>query len=341
MVGRDSYAQLHWRILGAFFALFLVLTAGTGGYWLIGDGQYSVVDCLYMTVITISTIGFTEVVDLTDDPVGRLFTIFLALSGIGVLTYLLSNFTASIVEGDLNEAFRRRKMEKKIQNFVDHFIVCGTHGVGKYIIRELKATKRPFVVIDVNMAAIETVTESEIGPFLIGDATDNEIQLKAGIERARGLFAVTGDDNQNLVICLTAKQLNPKVRVIARCQEVKNVDKIKTAGADDVVSTASIGGLRMASAMIRPTVVSFLDVMLRAGGSLRIEEITVGQTHAGRPLDSVSLEKYPNLLVLAVRTDGEYLYNPPRSYILSAGDYLIVMTTPEDRNQLEQAIGVS
>lgn len=211
-----------------------------------------------MTVITISTIGFTEVIDLSSNPQGRLFTIALALSGIGVLTYLLSNFTASVVEGELNEVFRRKKMEKMIQKYHDHFIVCGADSVSQYIMGELHSTQRPFVLVDLDRSKLETLMEPfPDHAFVEGDATDDSIQRKAGIERAQGLFAVTGDDNQNLVICLTAKQLNPKVKVVSRCRQVENIGKMEKVGADSVVSTASIGGLRMASVMVRPSVVSF------------------------------------------------------------------------------------
>ena len=284
MTTADGSSQIHRKILGSFASLGGVLVIGTGGYWLLGGKQNSLLDCFYMTMITISTIGFSEVVDLSGEPYGRLFTVFIALSGIGTFAYLLSNFTASVVEGELNEVFRRRKMDKIIEKMSDHFIVCGIVGVGAHIIGELQATRREFVVVDTDRTRIE------------GDATDDDVQIRAGVERARGLFAATGEDNQNLVITLTSKQLNPKVKVVARCREPRNVGKLKKAGADDVVETGFIGGLRMASVMIRPTVVSFLDVMLRHDMKLRVEDLVVPEWLVGCPLSDLQLAKYPGIL---------------------------------------------
>lgn len=320
----------------AILSLVIVLSVGTTGYWLIGERQYSLLDCLYMTVITISTIGFTEVIDLSNSPQGRLFTIGLALSGIGVLTYLLSNITASVVEGELNEIFRRKKMEKIIQNYHQHFIVCGADPVAEYIVEDLHATNRPFVVVASDHDELESLMENYPDQaFVEGDATDNSVQLKAGIEKAEGLFAVTEDDNQNLVISLTAKQLNPKVKVVSRCSHAKNVEKMQTVGVDSVVSTASIGGLRMAAVMVRPAVVSFLDVMLRDKRHFRIEEAAVGDSLLGKSLSSLHLENYPSTLVLAIKKGNDYVYNPPRNHRFEAGEVLIIMTIPQERIQFE------
>ena len=230
-----------------------------------------------------------------------MFTIVLALSGIGVLTYLLSNITASVVEGELNEVFRRKKMDKILQTYHGHFIVCGSDPVAEYIVADLHATKRTFVVVASNHDELEALMgDYPDQAFVEGDATDNNVQLRAGIEKAEGLFAVTEDDNQNLVISLTAKQLNPKVKVVSRCSHAKNKEKMERVGADSVVSTASIGGLRMASVMVRPTVGSFLDVMLRDKRNLRIEEASVGDSLLGESLSSLHLEKYPSTLVPAI-----------------------------------------
>jgi voltage-gated potassium channel len=199
------YRRFVW---GAVILLAIVLI-GTVGYWFIGGRQYSFVDTLYMTVITITTIGFEEVIDLSGNVGGRIFTIFIAISGIGIMAYIVTNITALVVEGELTESFRRRRMEKIAGNYKGHYIVCGLGRVGCYIANELHATRRPHVIVDVNKKATESSLESfhdEV--FIAGDATDSDTLLKAGIEKAAGLFAVTGDDNQNLVVSLTAKQLN-------------------------------------------------------------------------------------------------------------------------------------
>ena len=332
------YTEIHTKFVRTGILLAFILAVGTMGYWVIGGRHYSLVDCLYMTIITITTIGYGEIIDMSGNPAGRVFTIFVALSGISIATYILTNITAFTVEGELSKAFRRRKMEKMIRQLREHFIVCGIDGVGSYILSELAATKRPHVMVDINKAEIEKVLEDlpeEV--FLEGDATDSDTLSEAGITEAKGLFAVTGDDNQNLVISLTAKQLNPNIRVVASCKDLKNVDKMKKAGADAVVSPTSIGGLRMASEMVRSTVVSFLDTMLRGKEkNLRIEELTLPPAFSGRPVAELQLERHRHVLLLAVKTEQDLVYNPPGHHMLKSGDTLIFMSTPGERNELEK-----
>ncbi|MDA8340457.1 MAG: potassium channel protein [Nitrospiraceae bacterium] len=335
-------SEIYKKFLWAGISLVFVLVIGTVGYWFVGRGQYSLLDCLYMTVITIATIGYGEIIDMSGNPAGRGFTIFIALFGIGTLTYILSNFTAFIVEGELNETFRRRKMEKIIKKFKDHYIVCGIEGVGFHIVSELYDTKRPHVIVDIDRKKIEKILETfQERVYIEGDATDSDTLLKAGIMEAKGLFAVSGDDNQNLVISLTAKQLNPNTRVVARCHDLKNIDKVKKAGADAVVSPTFIGGLRMASEMVRPTVVSFLDIMLRdKDKNLRVEEIPVPESFVGKAIADLQLKKYPNMLLLAVRTKDDWIFNPSDDYVIKPENALIFMATPQERQEMESIFSI-
>jgi len=321
-------------------AVIAILVIGTIGYWFLSDKQYSLLDTFYMTVITISTIGFGEIIDLSNNPLGRAFTMFIAIAGVGTLFYIITNFTALIVEGELTQSFRRRKMEKKARQFKRHYIICGMGGLGFHIANELHATKRPFVSVDINPCNIENILGSSgDGIFIEGDATDNNTLLKAGIEQAQGAFVVTGDDNQNVVVTLSAKQLNPRIRIVARCNEIKNIEKMKRAGADAVVSPSLIGGLRMASEMIRPTVVSFLDIMLRdKQKNLRIEEVAVPDSLSGRSTSALKLKSYRHILLLAVRTKDDWIYNPPDDYTIRPGDTLIFMATPKGRHELEEIL---
>jgi len=333
----NIYSKSYKKFLGAGIALAGVLMIGTISYWFIGQRQYSLVDCFYMTFITIASIGYYEIIDMTKNPAGRIFTVFIAISGIGVATYIITNLTAFMVEGEMTETFRRKKMEKTIKTLRRHYIVCGVEGVGFYILTELSETKRPHVIVDVDRERIDKALETfheEL--FIQGDATDSDTLMAAGIKEAAGLFAVTGDDNMNLVISLTAKQLNPQIRVVAKCRALKNVEKMKKAGADAVVSPTFIGGLRMASEMVRSTAVSFLDTMLRdKEKNLRVEEVTVSESFAGKPISALNLREYPNILLLAVKTEGDWLYNPSADYTMKLWDTLIFMTTPEERDKLE------
>jgi voltage-gated potassium channel len=231
-------------------------------------------------------------------------------------------------------------MEKIIQKMSGHYIICGVDGVGFHIASELCDTDRPHVVVCPDSSNIErAVSVFKNILYIKGDPTDNDTLIKAGVENAAGLFAVTEDDNQNLVISLTAKQINQNIRVIAGCYDLKNTEKMKKAGADSVVSPAYIGGLRMASEMVRPAVVSFLDTMLRdREKNLRIEEITVPESFSEKDISELGLRKYRNTLLLAVRSGDDSIYNPPDDYVISGGEKLIVMTTPDERKSLEESL---
>jgi voltage-gated potassium channel len=324
-------------------AVIAILVIGTIGYRLIAGPQYSFLDTFYMTLITISTIGFGEVIDISANPVGRAFTIFIAIAGVGVMFYIITNATALIVEGELTKSLRRRRMEKKARSFKNHYIICGMGEVGSHIASELSATKRPYIMIETNKEIIEhTLERFKDGIFIEGDATDNDVLLKAGIKQAKGIFVTIRDDNQSLVVSFTAKQLNPDLRVVTQCNEIKNNEKLKKAGADAVISASLIGGLRMASEMLRPTVVSFLDTMLRdKEKNLRIEEVPVPKPLVGKTISSLELDRYPGILLLAIRAKEDWLYNPPASCVISPESALVFIGGPEDRRKLEKELGVN
>ncbi len=326
-------ARLFWS--GTI--LIAVLLVGTVGYRLIGGPRYSLLDALYMTVITVATIGYGEIIDLAGNPGGRIFTMFLAVVGIGVLSYVMMNLTALVVEGEMAESFRRRRMERKAAHLRYHYVICGIGAVGYHIAHELRLTKRPYVIIDLHKETLERALEAfPDGVVIEGDATDGSTLAKAGVEHARGLFAVTADDNDNLVISLTAKQLNPGIKVVARCNEMKNSEKLMKAGADAAVSPGFIGGMRMASEMVRPTVVSFLDTMLRdSTKNLRLEEVSMPAEFAGRTLSALNLERRHRFLLLAVKAKEDWVYNPPSDYVIRPNDTLVFMTSPEERQDLE------
>ncbi len=329
---------IYRKFLWSGIILVAIQLIGTVGYLLIGGDKYSFLDAFYMVFITIATIGYGEIIDLSTSPIGRIFTMFIAIAGIGVLAYTATNLTALIVEGELTKSFRRKRMEKRAGNLENHYIICGLGEVGLNIANELTATKRPYVIVDVSQSNIERAL-AILGEriFIEGDATDNDTLLKAGVAKAGGLFAVAGDDNQNLVISLTAKHINPKVRVVARCTDIKNSEKIRRAGADAVVSPDFIGGVRMASEMLRPTVVSFLDMMLReTDKNLRVEAIALTDRFVGKPISALDLRRHPQTLVLAIKTKDGWLYNPARDYVIQTTDTLVYISTTEGKDALEK-----
>lgn len=330
--------RLHIKLAIAAVFWLAIVAASTVGYKLIGGERSTWMDAFYMTIITVTTVGYGEIIDLSNNPAGRLFTTFVLLGGLGSLWYMFSVFTALLLESDLDKALRRRRMEKFIKRLHGHYIVCGFGRVGRNVARELESTNRHFVALDEDMAMLEAQKEkSPALLFLHGDASDDDMLVRADIADAHGVFAVTGDDSKNLMIALTAKQLNPNVRVVARCNELRNTEKLRKAGADAIVSPDFTGGMRIVSAMVRPHVVSFLEEMLRAEHRLRIEEVAVPRQFQPRRLGSLGLRS-PDYVLLAVRKGSDWIFNPDEACVIEAGNTLIAMASPHGRQELEAAL---
>ena len=226
-------------------------------------------------------------------------------------------------------------MEKRIRKLQHHFIVCGFGRVGRNVAHELQKTSRHFVAIDPEQTRFDDNLEKFPGLlYLHGDASDDDILIGADIADARGLFAVTGDDSRNLMIIITAKQINPNIRVVARAQETRNVEKMRKAGADEIICPDFTGGMRMASAMVRPHVVGFLDEMLKSEKHLRVDEVTVPAGFPTTRLGDLRVRSIDYIL-LAVRAEGDWAFNPTDEYLLSAGNVVIAMASPAGRAQIE------
>jgi voltage-gated potassium channel len=326
------------RILWALEVLAVLTAAGTAGFCLISGGQSTVSDCLYMTLISITTVGYGEVVPLPDLG-GRLFAGFISFAGFGVLTFIFSSITVLFLEHDLDETARRRRMIKAIKNLKGHYIICGYGRVGRYVAREMAATARAYVVVDTDALRLEEGRDKQPDLlFLHGDASDEEVLHAADVADAKGVFAVTGDDARNLMICLTVKHMNPRVRVVARCHETRNIEKMRKAGADAVVSPDLTGGLRIASVMVRPQVVSFLDDMLRSEQHMRVEEVEVPAHFVPRALGAWLPTRSGEFLLMAVRDGQQRHFNPADNFEIRPGCWLIVMAAPEGRAMLERRL---
>ncbi len=327
------------KFAGGLAFLALVHLIGTLGYLAISGWQAPWMDALYMTFNVVTTLGFAETVEAARGTGGRLFTMAVAFLGIAGTWYLFSTFTAFILETNLNQAYRRRRMERTISALKGHYIVCGIGRVGGYVADELMKTRREFVVIDTDAAAL-AAHEERTGHRLQlqGDATEDEALARAGIAQAAGVFAVTSDDSRNLVVSLSAKQLNPVVRVVARVHDRRNVDKARRVGADEIVSPDFTGGMRIASAMLRPNAVHVMDMMLHTEENLRVEEVAV----PGTAMDTTvgSLGRRREWLLVALRdAQSRWHFNPAPETKISAGDTIVAIVSPEGRRLLEQALG--
>lgn len=318
----------RFRIARAFGLMGLALLVGTLGYYRI-EG-WPLVESLYMTVITMTTIGFGEIHSLSIP--GRVFTIFLSLAAVGIAGYAITTVASFILEGDLQQILQGRRMDKQIARMQRHIILCGAGRVGYQVALELYKTLTPFVVIESDPVALEQVRAIGAVPFVQGDALHDETLRLAGIERARGLVATLCDDKDNAFVVLSARSLNPNLHIIARLDNEENAEKMERAGANEVVSPSAIGGLRMASLMIRPVVVSFLDEMMRAPGqTLRVEEVALAAASplTGKTLGEAEIGRHGVLVVAVRRPAGQYHFNPGAQTVLREGDVLIVIGTPE------------
>lgn len=333
----SALPRLAQRIMAAALVLLLVTIVSTFGFYHAAGDLADFWSALYMALITISTVGYAEAVPL-DSAADRIFAGLISIVGFGALTFLFTSLSMFFLEKDFDQTIRRRRMEKEIAKLRGHYIVCGFGRVGRNTAYELQLTGRPFVAIDLAQERFDE--HRDRFPDLLGlhgDASDDDVLLAADIADAAGVFAVTGDDSRNLMITLTAKQLNPAVRIVARAHEVRNIAKMRKAGADDVISPDFTGGMRIAAAMIRPTVVTFLDELHRSDRTLRVEEIPVPENFPPERLGMLCL-RGTEYVLLAVRDAESWTFNPGEEYLLSAGQIIIAMASARGREEIEASL---
>ena len=307
----------------------MVIMAGSTGYYIIFNGEPEFLDCLYMTVVSLTTVGYGEVIEVTGNDTAQIFTMILITFGMGIILYGISSLTALLLEGELSGIFRKKKMAKQIDKLNDHYIVCGGGETGSGVIVELCKNNEVAVLIEEDTERIERCKEICDLLYIKGDATDDENLIAAGIDRAAGIVISLPSDKDTLYVTMTARMLNQKIRIISRMTNQHLEPKLFKAGANAVVCPNAIGALRMASEMIRPTAVDFLDRMLRSShGNLRIHELTVSEnsTFSEKEIRHCGLKERYGLLVLGAKTKAKDIeFNPAPTQKLTAGTTLIVM----------------
>ena len=328
---RTRIAKDPWRRFEAGLGvLALVLVVGTGGYVALG---LTPLDAFYQTVITISTVGFREVGDVAESY--QVFTVFLILFGAGTSLYTLGVLIETIFEGRLDDQFRRRRMQRRIDRLRNHVVLCGYGQVGRAIERELIRAGREVVIID---RKDPDLTHAVGKPQLIvGDATDDHILVQAGLAYAKTLIVALDSDVGNLFIALTARYINPDIFVVARANESATVEKLKHAGADRVVNPDRIGGAQIAALVSHPDVAEFVDIVMYNGDSevrLADVQLTADSVFADRSLADCDIRSSTGASVLAVRRNGSFITNPSRNLVFRPDDLLICFGTVEQLKAL-------
>ncbi len=319
------------RLYGAMGFTLLVLTAGTIGF-AITEG-WGLSDSLFMTVITISTVGYGEVQPLTED--GRVLAGFLIAGGVVTLAIWYALITAFLVETDLGQRFEVRRLNKKMENVRDHFIVCGVGRTGTSVLGGLRRADSPHVVVETDPDKLVSLRERDPGVLALrGNATSEEVLLKAGIRRAKGLVAALGADGDNVLVTLVARSLNPSLTIVAQARLPDSDAPLRKAGADHVVSPHVTGGARMASLVQRPHIRFFLDMVVPGSSDLMVEHVPIPPDSEldGVQLRAAEIYSRLGLLVVAVErhVNGEMqvTYNPGPEQRLHAGDELVVLGNP-------------
>jgi voltage-gated potassium channel len=331
---------------GSVLAMVVVSLTGAALYRVLGGARWTFGECVYMAIITITTVGFGELNRMEEVPGARTVTIGLIAVGLGVIAYFQANLTTLLFEGSVREVWRRYRMRRQIIDLTGHVVVAGAGSTGRHVIDELIATDRPFVVIERNREHGERLSDEMMGGRMLivyGDATMDQVLLQAGVDRASGVVAGLTLDKDNVFVTLSARSLNPTARIVAKVVEEETTAKMLKAGANRVVSPAMIGGRRLASELIRPDVTEFLDQLLRdADKKLQLEEVVI---QPGSRLVDVALKDSPirretRALIIAMRDSaGAFSYNPDPRIAMRVGWTLIAIGEAENIRGLRALAG--
>jgi voltage-gated potassium channel len=325
------------HLIVSFLLTFLIVSFGTAGYMVI-EG-WDILDALYMTVITMGTVGYNEVHEISKT--GRLFTILLIFFGVGYFVYLAGVVVQFMVEGRMRAILGRRRLDKKIDRLTNHYIVCGYGRIGRVLYKNLQRKPLGLVVIEKNRELIPVMDEDKV-LYVCGDVSDEANLIKAGIKRAKGLVAVLATDADNVFLVLTARQLNPDIHIVARASRVESKSKLQAAGANNVESPYEMGGVSMAQRILRPTVTNFLDLAFTyKRKDIQMEEIPVSPSSAllNVMLKDSGIRQQFNLIIIAIKkSDDSMLFNPSFETVIKAGDTVIAVGEEANLKKLEDIL---
>ncbi len=312
------------RLRIAVIILILIVAVGTVGYRVL-EG-WSLVESLYTTVTTLSTVGYGDFYPITT--AGRLFTVVLIVIGVGTMLYAIGLLAETVVEGRLRAIMGRGKLERVVDKLHNHYIICGCGRIGYLICRELKEEGVPFVIVDSNQEVLEKI-EDDGFLYLKGDATHDRTLLAAGIKRAKGIVCALPTDAENLYVILTARELNQDAFILSRSEEEESEHRLLRAGANRVMSPYTLGGMRMAMAILRPAMLDFIEITTsRQSLELRMEEIAVckGSPIIGKSLGDSDIRQKYGLIIVAIKKDtGRMIFNPVATYVIEERDMLIAL----------------
>lgn len=338
LLRREAYCKMDlnmWKPIVLFISLLLI---GTIGFHAIESLSY--LDSLYMTIITVFTVGFREIKEPLS-PAGQVFTIFIILGGVGSVLYTFTKLAEIVYEGTINKIWRRKTMEKKIKKLKDHYIICGHGRMGQTVRERMEAENLPYVVIDHSEEGLAELRNKQDCLYIEGDATNEEVLSQAGIKRAKALSALLATDADNLYLVMTVKMLNPSLFVLSKAMGEDAERKILQIGANKVVSPYKESGLKIAQGLIRPTLVDFMDLIIRRSElSLSMEELVVKKNSriVQQTLAECDIRRKANVIVVAVKKPGEDIqFNPSPSVKIVPGDTLLVLGNNADINLFEES----
>lgn len=334
-----TFVRDYFRVVVPAGILFLLIFIGTVGYVVIDN--YNLFDAFYMTIITIATVGYGEVAPLSSE--GKMFTVFLIITSFGTFAYAVSSITRFVVDGEFNQLYKNKKLNAAIDKLSDHVIICGYGRNGRQAAHVLKKHDRRFVVVESNPKITETINHKFSELVLNGDSTKDETLIKAGILRAKALITTLPIDADNLFIVLTAKHLNPNLTIISRASDDNSDTKLKIAGANNVIMPDRVGGAHMASLVMKPDVMEFIDFITAEGGdNINLEEInfdTLSESLRHKTLKDLEIRNKSGANIIGFKTGmGEYIVNPSADTKIIPQSKIFVLGTPDQIRKLKEIL---